>query len=83
VIERLLSLGFETRIELRLEDGQRAWAQLTAAEARRLGLELGQRVGVDLSQGRTIGWHLLGKPAAPPTPLPVLSREVPPIARDA
>src|SRR5690606_26432280 len=56
VIERVLPLGFETRVELRVEDGQRVWAQLTGPEAQRLGLAAGQRVGVDLSRGRAIGW---------------------------
>jgi sulfate transport system ATP-binding protein len=56
VVERLLGLGFETRVELRLRgDGQRLWAQLTGAEAGRLALAPGQTVGVDLSRGRRFG----------------------------
>jgi sulfate/thiosulfate transport system ATP-binding protein len=55
VVERLLALGFETRVELRrLRDGQRLWAQLTAIELERSGLETGQRVGVDLSRARPL-----------------------------
>ena len=84
VIERVLTLGFETRVELVLADGQRASAQLTGQEALRLGLAAGQEVGVDLSRGRTIGWQPLGKPAPPPTPLPVATRDAPtPFIRDA
>jgi sulfate transport system ATP-binding protein len=56
VVERLLALGFETRVELRLRgDGQRLWAQLTGAVAGRLALAPGQTVGVDLSRGRRFG----------------------------
>jgi sulfate transport system ATP-binding protein len=56
VVERLLSLGFETRVELRrLRDGQRLWAQLTASELDEARLEAGQRVGVDLSRARPLG----------------------------
>lgn len=81
VVERVLSLGFETRVELRVQDGRRVWAQLTDPEARRLALAAGQSVGVDLSRGRTIGWQALPKP---PAPFPVVRREErQPIARDA
>jgi sulfate transport system ATP-binding protein len=54
-VERLLALGFETRVELRrLRDGQRLWAQLTPAELAAAPLEPGQRVGVDLSRARPV-----------------------------
>ena len=82
VIERVVPLGFETRVELRVQDGQRVWAQLTGLEAQRLGLVAGQPVGVDLSRGRTIGWQSVG--AKPPAPFPVVSLEPrPSLARDA
>lgn len=55
VVERLLALGFETRVEVRrLRDGQRLWAQLTPAELAAASLEPGQRVGVDLSRARLV-----------------------------
>ena len=55
-VERLLALGFETRVELRRRrDGQRLWAQLPPAELARLGLEPGQEVGIDLARARRIG----------------------------
>ena len=53
-------MGFETRVELRLGDGQRVWAQLPLPEVDRLALEKGQTVGVDLSRSRRIGWQLVG-----------------------
>jgi len=82
-IERLLALGFETRVELRLRDGQRVWAQLSKPEAARLDLRPGQTVGVDLSQGRRIGWQPVGKV---PAPFPTIQRErdaTPSLVRDA
>jgi hypothetical protein len=52
-VERLLALGFETRVELRRRrDGQRLWAQLAPDELARLGLEPGQEVGIDLARAR-------------------------------
>jgi sulfate transport system ATP-binding protein len=80
-IERVLSLGFETRVELTVPGGQRVWAQLTTPEAERLGLASGQTVGVDLSRGRKIGWQAVGRK---PTPLPVRTIEAKQtVARDA
>ena len=60
IIERLVPLGFETRVELRLGDGQRVWAELPLPEVDRLALQKGQTVGVDLSRSRRIGWQLVG-----------------------
>lgn len=45
-IARISQLGFETRIELILDDGQQLWAQLTSQEAQQRGLEHGQVVYV-------------------------------------
>ena len=60
VVERLLALGFETRVELRrLGDGQRLWAQLTPGELADLGLAPGHGVGIDLARARRIGEPLL------------------------
>jgi sulfate transport system ATP-binding protein len=33
MIERIVQLGFETRVELLLPDGQEIWAQMTREEA--------------------------------------------------
>ena len=42
LIERVVHLGFEVRVELVLEDGQHLLAQLTKEEAEQLELERGQ-----------------------------------------
>jgi sulfate transport system ATP-binding protein len=44
MVERLVHLGFEVRVELVREDGERMTAQLTREEADALGLEPGQIV---------------------------------------
>ena len=81
VIERVLVLGFETRVELRVADGQRVLAQMTGQEAARLDLRPGKEVGVDLSQGWRIGWQTMGTKAA--APFPVANSEGRSIARGA
>jgi sulfate transport system ATP-binding protein len=43
-VERIVHLGFEVRVELRLADGEDLWAQLTREEAD--DLEQGARVYV-------------------------------------
>ncbi|MCB0877269.1 MAG: sulfate ABC transporter ATP-binding protein [Solirubrobacterales bacterium] len=42
MIERVSHLGFEVRVELSMASGDRAWAQVTRAEAEELELEQGQ-----------------------------------------
>src|ERR687894_423085 len=49
-IERVITLGFDNRIELSLPDGHRVWAQLTRDEVARTQPATGQVIGVDLSQ---------------------------------
>ena len=44
MIERIVHLGFEARVELRLADGEQLWAQMTLAEAELMGLAEGQSV---------------------------------------
>ncbi len=46
VVERVVFLGFEVRLELVRDDGVRVWAQLPRAEAERLALTRGQVVSV-------------------------------------
>jgi sulfate transport system ATP-binding protein len=46
MVERVVYLGFEVRVELVRSDGQRAWAQLTRDEAERLEIADGQVVWV-------------------------------------
>jgi sulfate/thiosulfate transport system ATP-binding protein len=42
MVQRIVTLGFEVRIELVLSDGTEVWAQLTRAELQRLELREGQ-----------------------------------------
>jgi sulfate/thiosulfate transport system ATP-binding protein len=42
LVQRIVSLGFEIRVELVLSDGTEVWAQLTRAELQRLELREGQ-----------------------------------------
>lgn len=52
VIERLVHLGFEVRVELQSADGHAIHAQVTRDEARALGLIPGQPVWVSLTRSR-------------------------------
>ena len=42
LVQRIVTLGFEVRVELVLSDGTEVWAQLTRAELQRLELREGQ-----------------------------------------
>ncbi len=46
MVDRIVHLGFEVRVELLLESGERIWAQVTRDEAEQLDLEKGQVVFV-------------------------------------
>jgi sulfate transport system ATP-binding protein len=46
MIERIVHLGFEARVELLLADGEQLWAQMTLAEAELMELDQGQIVYV-------------------------------------
>ena len=50
--ERIVHLGFEVRVDLRLSDGSQVWAQLTRERAAELELEEGQIVSVRLGAAR-------------------------------
>jgi sulfate/thiosulfate transport system ATP-binding protein len=50
--ERIVYLGFEVRVELRLSDGRQIWAQMTRERASELELEEGQIVSVRLGDAR-------------------------------
>jgi sulfate transport system ATP-binding protein len=52
MIEHLVHLGFEVRVELVLGDGDGLWAQITQAEAEELELDKGQIVYVRPSRAR-------------------------------
>jgi sulfate/thiosulfate transport system ATP-binding protein len=55
MIDRIVHLGFEVRVEFTLNDGRQAWAQLTREEADRLDLDPGQIVYVRTSGSRVFG----------------------------
>jgi sulfate/thiosulfate transport system ATP-binding protein len=52
LIERIVHLGFEVRVELVLADGDRLWAQLTRSQAEELELGQGQIVYARPSRAR-------------------------------
>jgi len=46
MVDHLVYLGFEVRVDLALKDGRRLWAQVTREDARQLNLEPGKPVHV-------------------------------------
>jgi len=52
-VERIVRLGFETRVELVRDDGERLYAQLTRDEADELELAPGDIVYVRTRKART------------------------------
>jgi sulfate transport system ATP-binding protein len=52
LVERVVHLGFEVRVELRLHDGREIWAQVTREESHQLELHEGQILSVRLPQPR-------------------------------
>jgi sulfate/thiosulfate transport system ATP-binding protein len=52
LIERVVHLGFEVRVELKLHDGRDIWAQVTREEAQQLELGEGQILSVRLPAPR-------------------------------
>jgi sulfate transport system ATP-binding protein len=52
MIQRVVHLGFEVRVEFTLPDGREAWAQLTREQAEHLELEPGQIVFARRGQSR-------------------------------
>jgi len=52
LIERVVHLGFEVRVELKLHDGREVWAQITRENAQQLELEEGQILAVRLPPPR-------------------------------
>jgi sulfate transport system ATP-binding protein len=52
LIERVVHLGFEVRVELKLQDGRDIWAQVTREEAQQLELSEGQILSVRLPAPR-------------------------------
>ncbi|MFT4039172.1 MAG: TOBE-like domain-containing protein, partial [Thermomicrobiales bacterium] len=56
-VDRVITLGFDNRIELSLQNGDRVWAQLTRDEMQRIRPVAGDTIGVDLSLSRRPGWE--------------------------
>ena len=54
-VERIVHLGFEVRVELRLANGEELWAQVTREEAERLELVEGARVRVRPRRAKVFG----------------------------
>ncbi|MCW3034051.1 MAG: sulfate transporter, ATPase subunit [Solirubrobacterales bacterium] len=52
LVERVVHLGFEVRVELKLSDGRGVWAQVTREEAQLLELQVGQILSVRLPPPR-------------------------------
>ncbi len=52
LVERVVHLGFEVRVELKLHDGREIWAQVTREEAQQLELSEGQILSVRLPAPR-------------------------------
>jgi sulfate/thiosulfate transport system ATP-binding protein len=55
LVERVVHLGFEVRVELRLANGEELWAQVTREEAQRLELVEGARVRVRPRHSKVFG----------------------------
>jgi len=55
LVERVVHLGFEVRVELRLANGKELWAQVTREEAKRLELAEGARVRVRPKHAKVFG----------------------------
>jgi sulfate transport system ATP-binding protein len=51
-VERVVHLGFEVRVELKLHDGRDIWAQVTREDAQQLELSEGQILSVRLPAPR-------------------------------
>jgi sulfate transport system ATP-binding protein len=52
LVERIVHLGFEVRVELKLDDGREVWAQLTRERAAELELDEGQILAARLGTAR-------------------------------
>jgi sulfate/thiosulfate transport system ATP-binding protein len=52
LVERVAHLGFEVRVELKLQDGREIWAQVTREEAQQLELTEGQILSVRMPAPR-------------------------------
>jgi sulfate/thiosulfate transport system ATP-binding protein len=69
LVQRIVTLGFEVRVELVLSDGTEVWAQLTRAELQRLELREGQIAYLRPVQAKSFNGSSPSIPAGASTPL--------------
>jgi sulfate transport system ATP-binding protein len=60
LVERVVHLGFEVRVALKLHDGREVWAQVTREEAEQLELAEGQIRALRLPEPRVFAFSELG-----------------------
>ena len=69
LVQRIVTLGFEVRVELVLSDGTEVWAQLTRAELQRLELREGQIAYLRPVQAKSFNGSSPSTPDGASTPL--------------
>jgi sulfate/thiosulfate transport system ATP-binding protein len=69
LVQRIVTLGFEVRVELVLSDGTEVWAQLTRAELQRLELREGQIAYLRPIQAKSFNGSSSSNPDGASTPL--------------
>ncbi len=69
LVQRIVTLGFEVRVELVLSDGTEVWAQLTRAELQRLELREGQIAYLRPVQAKSFNGGSPSDPQGASTPL--------------
>jgi sulfate/thiosulfate transport system ATP-binding protein len=69
MVERVVHLGFEVRVEIVLADGQHLWAQLARDQAEQLEVEEGQVVFVRPSRTKVFSADAERGPSIPPSAL--------------
>jgi sulfate transport system ATP-binding protein len=69
LVQRIVTLGFEVRVELVLSDGTEVWAQLTRAELQRLELREGQIAYLRPVQAKSFNDSSPSTPDGASTPL--------------
>jgi sulfate transport system ATP-binding protein len=68
LVQRIVTLGFEVRVELVLSDGTEVWAQLTRAELQRLELREGQIAYLRPVQAKSFNGSSPSNPQGASTP---------------
>jgi hypothetical protein len=64
MVQRIVALGFEIRVEFLLGDGSEVWAQLTRSELQRLELREGQIAYLRPGQAKSFSGNGAKAPAA-------------------